>query len=343
MRSGDTSTQHSRGGARAHALGSPKQVGRSGCQGKNLVGVDIGASSIKVVQLKEQRKRLTVFRYGYATLPPQTIVDGHVMNAGIITEALLKIFADQKINQKDVAIGDLRAVGHRPQDLGADDDRRRARRADQLGGRAAHPLRHQGHVDRLRGAATQARRRPDGSAPRRREEGRDQRLRADLREAKLRRSSSTSTPLPSRTSSSSSTGLPEDGTVALLNVGAAVSSLNIVSQGVPPSRARSRTPARPSRRRSGSSATSPTSRPRHTSAAGADPDHPAGGPPRSSRSVRYSRRRDPAVARLLPGDERRARDRSDLRFGRARRYLRAPRQVDREAGARTRQALPTRS
>ena len=74
-------------------------------EGKNLVGVDIGASAIKVVQLKENRKRLTVVRYGYATLPPQTIVDGHVMNAGIITEALLKIFTDQKISQKDVAIG----------------------------------------------------------------------------------------------------------------------------------------------------------------------------------------------------------------------------------------------
>ena len=74
-------------------------------EGKNLVGVDIGASAIKVVQLKENRKRLSVVRYGYATLPPQTIIDGHVMNAGVITEALLKIFADNKIAQKDVAIG----------------------------------------------------------------------------------------------------------------------------------------------------------------------------------------------------------------------------------------------
>ena len=29
-------------------------------EGKNLVGVDIGASSIKVVQLKESRKKLQV-------------------------------------------------------------------------------------------------------------------------------------------------------------------------------------------------------------------------------------------------------------------------------------------
>jgi len=38
--------------------------------GRNLVGVDIGASSIKVVQLREARKRLTVIKYGVMPLPP---------------------------------------------------------------------------------------------------------------------------------------------------------------------------------------------------------------------------------------------------------------------------------
>src|ERR1700734_1624985 len=74
-------------------------------EGKNLVGVDIGASSIKVVQLRETRKKLQVMRWGFAPLPPQTIIDGHVMNAAVVTEALLRIFHDQKIQQKDVAIG----------------------------------------------------------------------------------------------------------------------------------------------------------------------------------------------------------------------------------------------
>src|SRR5580692_5419358 len=54
--------------------------------GKNLVGVDIGASSIKVVQLKEARKKLQVVRSGWSPLPAQTIIDGHVMNSGAVTE-----------------------------------------------------------------------------------------------------------------------------------------------------------------------------------------------------------------------------------------------------------------
>jgi type IV pilus assembly protein PilM len=74
-------------------------------EGKNLVGVDIGASSIKVVQLKEARKKLQVIKWGFAPLPPQTIIDGHVMNAGAVTEALTRVFSDTKIQQRDVAIG----------------------------------------------------------------------------------------------------------------------------------------------------------------------------------------------------------------------------------------------
>ncbi len=59
-------------------------------EGKNLVGVDIGASAIKVVQLRESRKKLQVVKWGYAPLAPQTIIDGHIMNASAVTEALAK-------------------------------------------------------------------------------------------------------------------------------------------------------------------------------------------------------------------------------------------------------------
>ena len=51
--------------------------------GKNLVGVDIGTSSIKVCEISEDRKgNRALVRFGYHPLPPQTIVDGHIMNAG---------------------------------------------------------------------------------------------------------------------------------------------------------------------------------------------------------------------------------------------------------------------
>jgi type IV pilus assembly protein PilM len=73
-------------------------------QGKNLVGIDIGTSSIKVCQLKETRKTSTLVRFGYAELAPQTIVDGQVMDAGAVVEGLLRVFHDARIKQKEVAL-----------------------------------------------------------------------------------------------------------------------------------------------------------------------------------------------------------------------------------------------
>jgi type IV pilus assembly protein PilM len=73
-------------------------------EGNNLVGVDIGSSSIKVCQLKDSRKGLELIRLGFADLPPQTIVDGHVMNSGAVVESLARIFTDQKIKSRDVAM-----------------------------------------------------------------------------------------------------------------------------------------------------------------------------------------------------------------------------------------------
>jgi type IV pilus assembly protein PilM len=74
-------------------------------EGKHLVGVDIGASAIKVVQLRETRRELTVVRWGVEPLPPQTLVDGHVINSGAVIEGLARVFRDQNITQRDVALG----------------------------------------------------------------------------------------------------------------------------------------------------------------------------------------------------------------------------------------------
>ena len=77
-------------------------------EGKNLVGVDIGTTSIKLCEIKEDRRGArTLTRFGFHPLPPQTIVDGHVMNAGAIVEGLDRLF--HKSRRRDVA---LRASGH---------------------------------------------------------------------------------------------------------------------------------------------------------------------------------------------------------------------------------------
>jgi len=73
-------------------------------EGRNLVGVDIGTASIKVCQVKETRKGLGLVRLGYAPLGPQVIVDGQVMDSGAVVETLQKVFHDAKIRQKECAL-----------------------------------------------------------------------------------------------------------------------------------------------------------------------------------------------------------------------------------------------
>lgn len=73
-------------------------------EGKNLVGVDIGTTSIKVCQVKTGRKGLELLRFGYETLSSQVVVDGQVMDAGHVADVIQKIFRDCKIRDRDVAI-----------------------------------------------------------------------------------------------------------------------------------------------------------------------------------------------------------------------------------------------
>jgi type IV pilus assembly protein PilM len=73
-------------------------------EGNTLVGVDIGSSAIKVCQLKEGRKGLALVRAGFCVLPPQTIVDGHVMNTQAIVSAIGRALEGAKIRQREVAL-----------------------------------------------------------------------------------------------------------------------------------------------------------------------------------------------------------------------------------------------
>ncbi len=73
-------------------------------EGKNLVGVDIGTSSIKVCQVHDGRRGPTLVRFGFAQLPPQAIVDGQVMDASAVVETLTRVVRDSKIRVRDVAV-----------------------------------------------------------------------------------------------------------------------------------------------------------------------------------------------------------------------------------------------
>jgi type IV pilus assembly protein PilM len=74
-------------------------------RGKNVVGLDIGSSAIKVIQLREAKRGLQLLNFGMAPLPPEAIVDGALMNSSAIVDTILELYARTKIKNRDVAIG----------------------------------------------------------------------------------------------------------------------------------------------------------------------------------------------------------------------------------------------
>jgi type IV pilus assembly protein PilM len=72
---------------------------------RSLVGLDIGSAAIKLVELKELKKGqgYLLASFGYEPLSPEAIVDGAIMDAGLVAETIKKLFADTKIKTADVA------------------------------------------------------------------------------------------------------------------------------------------------------------------------------------------------------------------------------------------------
>ncbi len=71
---------------------------------KNCIGLDIGSSSIKAVQLKKSRTGYALTAFGMQPLVPQTIVDGAIMDQAAVVEAIRALWSRLKLRQKDVAI-----------------------------------------------------------------------------------------------------------------------------------------------------------------------------------------------------------------------------------------------
>jgi len=71
-----------------------------------LVGLDIGSSAVKAVELRAGGKGGAEFQLvnvGIEPLPPEAIVDGAIMDSGAVIDAIQRLFAGQKIKTPEVA------------------------------------------------------------------------------------------------------------------------------------------------------------------------------------------------------------------------------------------------
>jgi type IV pilus assembly protein PilM len=70
---------------------------------KSLVGLDIGSSAVKAVELKPAGKAYKVSAFGSEAVPPDSIVDGAIIDGGAVAEGIRRLFTGLGIKTKDVA------------------------------------------------------------------------------------------------------------------------------------------------------------------------------------------------------------------------------------------------
>src|SRR6201988_2173621 len=74
-----------------------------GGKSRQLVGLDIGSSSIKAVELKATKGGYELVSFGTENLAQDTVVDGAIMDAPQVANAISKIFDEQRVKTKNVA------------------------------------------------------------------------------------------------------------------------------------------------------------------------------------------------------------------------------------------------
>jgi type IV pilus assembly protein PilM len=72
---------------------------------KNLVGLDIGSSSVKAVELTKKGAGLQLLNMGFENLQTDTIVDGQIMELNNVSNVISNIFNEHQIRTPRVAAG----------------------------------------------------------------------------------------------------------------------------------------------------------------------------------------------------------------------------------------------
>ncbi len=68
------------------------------------IALDIGSTFIKLVQLKGAKGHYQLVKFGMVPLPPEVIVEGAVMDAGRVVDAIKELLTDQQIKTKEAVI-----------------------------------------------------------------------------------------------------------------------------------------------------------------------------------------------------------------------------------------------
>jgi len=70
---------------------------------KTVVGLDIGSSAVKAVELRPSGRSYKVVAFGIEPIPPDTIVDGAIIDGGAVADVIRHLFESRRIKTKEVA------------------------------------------------------------------------------------------------------------------------------------------------------------------------------------------------------------------------------------------------
>ena len=70
---------------------------------KNVVGLDIGSSAIKLVELKEKKGGFQLMKLGIERLSPEAIVDGSIMDSSMVVETIQKLNSENGVKNSNYA------------------------------------------------------------------------------------------------------------------------------------------------------------------------------------------------------------------------------------------------
>src|SRR3954463_2967045 len=72
---------------------------------KSVAGLDIGSSSIKMVELEGKLNNLNLVSLGFENLPSDTIIDGQIMELNVVSDVIRSVCVNHQVNAARVVTG----------------------------------------------------------------------------------------------------------------------------------------------------------------------------------------------------------------------------------------------
>jgi type IV pilus assembly protein PilM len=72
---------------------------------KSVAGLDIGSSSVKMVELDGKANSLSLVSLGFENLPDDTIIDGQIMELNVVSDVIRNVCATNHVNADQVVTG----------------------------------------------------------------------------------------------------------------------------------------------------------------------------------------------------------------------------------------------